>query len=429
MSRICIPVIVFIGVPLFLLSFFRIDVFTYKDSNKLERIIMTTKEENLTEQYPSYPEAMAKDERLQYKEGVTGLGMYAVNQIKDRLKSKEGENGASNSQQANIPRRPHSVGKNPVAEGAPQAVEVAENQSVGTRMGSDMMHDNYVPQLNIQPIPRVFENPESILTGSFSVDPLRPEHINRKELREDLLSVVAQFDLLAIQGMYTKDMKMFAEITEELSLRTGRPYQFVAHIPSTMSMNRPVPVFFYDSNALEAESKTVQLVCRPNDPFTFPPLAVKFRVKKALPESAFTFVAVNMQNYPNYEVQEMNHIPQLISSLKDRVSEGNFNREDDVIIFGYFGVEPRQTIVADARFNETLTWANPDYPTNTFGTFSYVAENILFQSEPLAEYQNNSGIWDLRRQFRRATKIPFDHHPVWACFSIYEGGKAPQQVQ
>ncbi len=439
MSRIGIYIIAIIGVPLFFLSFFRIDVFTYKDSNKLERIVVTTKEENLTEQYPAYPEEMMRDSRLQYKEGVGGLGIYAMNQVRDRLKvkdNKDDENGASSSQQASFPRRPHSVGKTSVTKSAEentlaaaertQAMEASVNLTVGTLAGSDLMHDSYVPDVNVQRIPRVYEDQNSILTGTFSVDPLRPEHLNRNELKEDLLSVVAQFDLLAVQGMYAQDARMFVEITRELSQRTGRQYRHVACIPSGVtSRNRPMPVFFYDSSALEMDPSTLKLVCRPNEPFTFPPLAVKFRVKKAPAESAFTFVAVNMQTYPNYEIEEMNNIPQLISRLKDDVATEELNREDDVIIFGYFGVEPRQTVVADERFNETLTWANPNYPTNTFGTFSYVAENILFQTEPLSEYLNSSGIWDLRRQLHRATKIPFDHHPVWACFSIYEGGTAP----
>ncbi|MDO4628844.1 MAG: hypothetical protein Q4C70_06640 [Planctomycetia bacterium] len=450
MSRIGIYIVAIIGIPLFILSFFRIDVFTYKDTNKLERIVMTTKEENLTEQYPAYPEGMAKDERLQYKEGVGGLGMYAVNQVKDRLKAKkeeDGANGVSPSQQANVPHRPHSVGKPTVEEtsgnsagisaeisygeiilaglGEPEAVEVDASPATGMLAETDVMHGNYVPEVNMQRISRLYKSETSILTGSFSVDPLRPEHLNRKELKEDLLNVVAQFDLLAVQGIYTQDSKIFLSITRELSMRTGRPYRHVACIPSgVVSRNRPVPVFFYDADALEMDPTTLKLVCRPNEPFTFPPLAVKFRVKKAPAEKAFTFIAVNLQTYPNFELQELSHVPRLIASLKDDSASEILNREDDVILFGYFGVEPRQTVVADARFNETLTWANPDCPTNTFGTFSYVAENILFQTDPLSEYQDSSGIWDLRRQFKRANKIPFDHHPVWACFSTHEGGLA-----
>lgn len=424
-----------IGLMLFALSQVHIDIFTYKDSNKLERVVLSAKEENLSATYPVYPEALGRDSRLDHKEGLTGLGTFGIDKIKDHLQAKEGEDekGGFNRQQSNIPTRPHSVGKfptpgeNEVAESseviqAPESIEVKENKSVGTSAVGDSMMKDYNPEVGIKRITRVFSDPNMVLMGSFCVDPIYPHHLNHEELMDDFLSVVAQFDLLAVQGIYADKAEVLERIVREVSQRTGRSYRYTVVFPSKPSANRPVPVFFYDENVLEVDPSTIQLIGMPNQPFSFPPLSAKYRVKKAPAEKAFTFYAVNMQLYPEFEKEELNSVPGLVSRLKESAVRGDFDREDDVIMFGYFGLEPHDTIVGDARFNETVTWANPDYPTNTFGSFSYVAENILFETRPLAEYENKSGIWDLRKQFRRPEKIPFDHHPVWSCFSIYEGG-------
>lgn len=430
MSRFTI-VLILLGVFVFFLSSLRIDIFTWKDSNRLERLVVTTKQEDCRTDYPAFPEELKKDERLEHKEGLGGLGAFGVNKIKDCFPpQKEGE-GADRSQQASIPSRPHSVGKPSESQedlnapSVPETVEVKENESVGTAAAVSDPRSSFVPNAPLELIPRVFEDPEMVLMGSFCVDPLKPKDLEHPQMLDDFLTVVAQFDLLAIQGIYTQNSQMLKEIASEVSRRSGRNYTYAAIIPTTnVSVNRPVPVFVYDSNVLELDPSTLQFVGQPNQPFAFPPLAAKFRVKKAPAESAFTFIAVNMQTFPGYELQELQYVPNMMTRLKDSVSKGNFDREDDVILFGYFGTEPKATVVGDSRFNQTITWANPDYPTNTFGKFSYVAENILFQTVPLAEYSNNSGVWDLRKQFRRTRKIPFDHHPVWACFGIREGAAA-----
>ena len=425
-----------VGLLLFALSQVHIDIFTYKDSNKLERVVLSAKEDNLAETYPVYPEGLGRDSRLDHKEGLTGLGSFGIDKIKDQLQSKDGEEekGGFNRQQSNIPTRPHSVGKFPAPEGngvaqsdenlsIPDSIEVKENKSVGTSAVADSMMKDYNPEVGIQRIARVFSDPNQVLMGSFCVDPLRPHHLENSEFKDDFLTVIAQFDLLAVQGIYADKADVLEKIVREVSLRTGRSYRYTVVFPSKSSPNRPVPVFFYDENVLEVDPSTIQLVGMPNQPFSFPPLSAKYRVKKAPAEKAFTFYAVNMQLYPGFEKDELNSVPGMVTRLKEAAVQGDFDREDDVLMFGYFGLEPRQTVVGDARFNENVTWANPEYPTNTFGTFSYVAENILFETRPLAEYENKSGIWDLRKQFRRPEKIPFDHHPVWSCFSIFEGGK------
>ncbi|MBE6427244.1 MAG: hypothetical protein E7028_01440 [Planctomycetaceae bacterium] len=429
MPRIFTLFLILAGGVLFLFSLVQVDVFTWKDSNKLERLVITTRSESERTDYPAFPEEMSKDDRLQHQEGLVGLSNLGISKIKKCFPPKEGEGDETNpSQHANVHDRPHQVSKpsgpqEPLeAPSVPESQSVRENNSIGTSAAIDTMRRDLQPDLTIRKIHRIFEHPKEILTASFSVEPLRPQHLNHEQFFDELLTVLAQFDLVGIQGIYAPNPQMLRKITENLSIRTGREYAYTAIFPNqNPSMNRPVPVFLYDRNVLEVDPSSVQLVGQVNLPFAFPPLAAKYRVKKVPADRAFTFIAVNMQIFPEDQMREVQEIPRVIAKLKEQPARNQFDREDDVIIFGHFGVEPRNTVIGDSRFNQTLIWANPEFPTNTFGKFSFVSENILFQANPLAEYGNMSGIWDLKRQFKKMEQIPFDHHPVWARFSCFEG--------
>ena len=66
-------------------------------------------------------------------------------------------------------------------------------------------------------------------------------------------------------------------------------------------------------------------------------------------------------------------------------------------------------------------------PTTTRGT--RLADNIVFDRRATSEYTYRSGVVDLMRQFtltlREAAEVS-EHLPVWAEFSVYEGGQAGQ---
>lgn len=432
MSRYTI-ILLLIGAGIFFLSTLHIDIFTWKDSNSIERVVITAKKEEFKTDYPSYPEELKTDDRLQHGEGIGGLGQYGMSKIKEYFPSKEEEE--TDSQQANLPNRPHTVGKvaqDPASQQAeaeqpqqaPQASTITPNQSVGTAAELNAMRKNFNPDPSARYIKKIF-NPQGIITtASFSVDPLRPHHLHHQKLKEELLGIFAQFDLLAVQGIYTENSAMLQDLCTCLTERTGRPFNYVTVFPrENRSKNRPLPVFFYDSNVLEVDSSTIQLLGNVNRPFAFPPLAAKFRARNVDPKEAFTFIAVNMQMYPGYEQQEIQHVPNMMARLKEANVRGQFNREDDIVIYGYFGLEPHTTIVGDTNFNQTITWANSTYPTNTYGTYAFIGENILFQTSPLVEYSDISGVWDLKRQMNLLMSIPFDHHPVFACFGIQEGKK------
>ena len=67
-------------------------------------------------------------------------------------------------------------------------------------------------------------------------------------------------------------------------------------------------------------------------------------------------------------------------------------------------------------------------PTNTRGNAQY--DNLLFHSQATTEFTGRGGVYDFMRVVNltldQALKVS-DHLPVWAEFSVYEGG-APGRV-
>ena len=65
-------------------------------------------------------------------------------------------------------------------------------------------------------------------------------------------------------------------------------------------------------------------------------------------------------------------------------------------------------------------------PTNTRQTEQL--DNLVFQLPATAEYRGQSGIFDFMREFNltmdQALQVS-DHLPVWAEFSVLEGGAQP----
>ncbi len=71
-----------------------------------------------------------------------------------------------------------------------------------------------------------------------------------------------------------------------------------------------------------------------------------------------------------------------------------------------------------------ITAAIMGLPTNVRGTEEL--DNLLFHREATTEFTGRSGVFDFLREYNLsldAAAEVSDHVPVWAEFSIYEGGQ------
>ncbi len=96
--------------------------------------------------------------------------------------------------------------------------------------------------------------------------------------------------------------------------------------------------------------------------------------------------------------------------------------EDDVILLGDLNSDDAHL----GRLGE-ISQIMPvvsAFPTNTRGDKQL--DNMLFSKMATTEFTGRSGVFDLIREFNLTTEEALgvsDHMPIWAEFSIYEGGQ------
>ena len=96
--------------------------------------------------------------------------------------------------------------------------------------------------------------------------------------------------------------------------------------------------------------------------------------------------------------------------------------EDDVIVLGDFNADDRHF----GRLGRVpgISWALSGIPTNTRGNKQY--DNLVFHQTATREFTGRVGVFDFMREYNltqdEALEVS-DPLPVWAEFSIYEGGE------
>ncbi len=101
--------------------------------------------------------------------------------------------------------------------------------------------------------------------------------------------------------------------------------------------------------------------------------------------------------------------------------------EDDLIMLGDFNLDDQH--MGDLGRISGFLATIAEHPTDTQQTRQY--DNLVFQLRATCEYAGRSGVYDFMRQYNltldQALQVS-DHLPVWAEFSIYEGGHHPAVI-
>ena len=155
----------------------------------------------------------------------------------------------------------------------------------------------------------------------------------------------------------------------------------------------------------------------PEDHLHREPLIAHFKVRGADPSRAFSFWLMNIHTDPDEASDEVDALADGFVSVQQQ-GWG----EDDVIVLGDLNLDERQL----GRLGQLpgIRPAIVGVPTNTRGSHTY--DNILFDGRATTEFTGQAGVLDLMREYRltekQALKVS-DHLPIWATFSVYEGGQ------
>ncbi|MDO4550948.1 MAG: hypothetical protein Q4C96_06815 [Planctomycetia bacterium] len=438
-----IPFIIIGGILYAVFSTCEVRILTWKDSDNLERIVITPKNTSQKSNIPPVPPISQEDERFDQGEGPIAVGSYAVKSLLKMIpKEKADIKDDHASVQSRYSQR-HLVGKFPselselppkLPENEPKTlVSVSDTTTVSVSPKTKLVaqlpvleEEMDVHDYSDAKIPRIRNYDDRILIASFNVDPWWEEDSrNSPELQEEMLSVLVQFDMVAIQGFRIDNVKFLDDLVAQMSeVSAGKKFHYVAAVLGGLrvSENDPALIFVYDSTTMEVDPLSVSYMGKVNEPFKYRPLAATFRTRKTSSDKAFTFTAINVFLATQRERMEFAQFPQMIQKARN-IKTGNSVHEDDIIVMGHFGLEPTEPLPRD--FSSAFTWSVFGRSTNAWGGFRSTTENICYLKDATVE-AICGGVWCLKTFFHRSEGIPFDYHPVWLQLSIYEGGKSPK---
>lgn len=241
--------------------------------------------------------------------------------------------------------------------------------------------------------------------GSSAADPLAVDVVAK---------IVRQFDVVALQGVSPGGSAAVVNLAE----RAGEDFLPILGMPSDVQHQDERFAYIYNRNTIVADSGDgLYTLGDPDNLLTREPLVAWFRAKAASAEEAFTFTTVNVNTDPRRRLQELSVLDNALHEIRN-----DGRKEDDVIMLGCFQA-PEDQLGELGRLTGVVP-AIRGTPTNLLGTSQ--TENILFRSPATDEFTGRSGVFHFLRAFNltrdQALEVS-DYLPVWAEFSIFEGGQ------
>jgi len=262
---------------------------------------------------------------------------------------------------------------------------------------------------------------DSIKVASFNIQVFGDSKASKPHVMHRLADIVRQFDVVAIQEIRSKNKQLIPEFVQLINSQ-GRSYDFVVGPRVGRTQSKEQFAYIFDTSSLEVDRTQIYTVEDPLDVLHREPLVAWFRVRGPQPQQAFTFSLVSVHVDPDEVKEEMSVMDDVFRAVRD-----DQRGEDDVILVGDFNANESQ--IGQLATIPGMTWAISGTTTNTRGTALY--DNIFMQRSATSEYLGRGGVFDFLRHHNLTLEEGLeisDHLPVWAEFSIYEGGTGPVAV-
>jgi endonuclease/exonuclease/phosphatase family metal-dependent hydrolase len=256
-----------------------------------------------------------------------------------------------------------------------------------------------------------------IRVASFNIQVLGNSKLSQPRVASLLSEVIRRFDIVAVQEIRAKTSDVLPRLIEMINA-TGRHYDFVIGPRLGRTSSKEQYAFIYDSASIEVDRQNLYTVDDPTDRLHREPLVAWFRVRGPLNEQAFTFTCINIHTDPDETRTELDTLADVYRAVRD-----DGRREDDIILLGDLNVDDHHL----GRLGQIpdILWILSGVPSNTRGDKLY--DNMLFTKQATTEFTGRAGVFDLIREFNltmdEALQVS-DHMPIWAEFSVYEGGQA-----
>jgi len=257
---------------------------------------------------------------------------------------------------------------------------------------------------------------EVVRIASFNIQVFGESKLNDAKSTAVIAQIIRKFDVVAIQEIRAQDLTFMNRFMQYVNA-AGIPYDCVVGPRLGRSDSKEQYAFIYDTTRIELDRMSVYTVKDPDDLLHREPHVAGFRVRGPPENEAFTFTLINIHTDPDETQTEVDALADVFRAVRD-----DGRGEDDIILLGDLNVDERKLGRLGAL--PYITWVIAGVPTNTRGNKTY--DNILFDQRATTEFLGRGGVLDIQREFNltldEALKVS-DHLPIWAEFSVYEGGR------
>lgn len=258
-------------------------------------------------------------------------------------------------------------------------------------------------------------NRSTFRIATFNVGGLDEGKLSNARIGDILSRLLPRFELVAVQGLRGKNQGVPVRLVEQINALSGRQYDFATCPTQQRDGIEHYSAFIFDKAAVEIDRSTVHFV-EEQRRFRHKPLVGSFRARGPKPAEAFTFTLVAVETDPEKAGVELDLLADVFRAVRD-----DGRNEDDIIMLGDFQADDNHL----GRLGKVLgiTAAISDTPSTTRGT--RLADNLLFDRRATSEFTGRAEVFDTMREFEltmQAAADISDHLPVWAEFSVFEGG-------
>lgn len=259
---------------------------------------------------------------------------------------------------------------------------------------------------------------DTIRIATFNIQIFGVAKLEKPRVMEILADTVRKFDVVAIQEIRAATDDILPRFVDLIN-STGRHYDYVIGPRLGRTSSTEQYAYVFDAQTVEVDRGSMYTIQDRDDLLQREPFVALFRARGPPPEQAFTFVLMNVHTTPDDAKEEVSALAYAYQAV--RGVHYNGATEDDVILLGDFNADERNFGLLKDLPN--LGWVISGMPTNTRGTATL--DNIMFNRLATVEYTGRFGVLDLLREHNLTeaeTLEVSDHFPVWAEFSVYEGG-------
>lgn len=256
-----------------------------------------------------------------------------------------------------------------------------------------------------------------IRIATFNLGPLDRNKLGSTLVAGRLAELIRDFDVVAVQNIHAKNQGVIREFVDQVNL-SGRHYDFAVNAEVGTDTVDCHSAFLFDKASVEVDRATVCLVDDPAGRFRHKPLIGLFRARGPAPNEAFTFMLVNVHVDNERADVELDLLDDVVEAVR-KTQPG----EDDVILLGDLETDQRNPQGLASIPN--VVWAVANTVSTTRGTA--LADNLLFDRRATIEFTGRANVVDVIRRLNLSMAdalMVTEHMPVWAEFSIYEGGQA-----